>query len=153
MARAEEWISEGAKPFLEPGEEVLAAFVAAPRGYTQSVAGARGLGQSQTGRQTEAADQAGMRLEAPMALALTPKRLLALSISNPVGMGASGKVKEVLSSVPIDEVDSIEVKRLLMGSRILLTVRGVSFRLEAGAGARAKPLAEALERVKTGQAT
>ncbi|MDQ3991855.1 MAG: hypothetical protein M3245_06070, partial [Actinomycetota bacterium] len=98
----------------------------------------------------QAADQAGMRLEAPMALALTPKRLLALSISNPVGMGVSGKVKEVLSSVPIADVDSIDVKRLLVGSRITLTVRGVSMKLEAGGGARAKPLAEAFAGLKAG---
>jgi hypothetical protein len=150
MARAEEWITEGAAPFLEPGEEVLAAFVAAPRGYTQSVAGARGLGQAQRGRQESAAGEAGMRLEAPMALALTPKRLVALSISNPVGMGVSGKVKGLLSEVPLAEVDSIEVKRLLVGSRITLTVRGVSMKLEAGAGARAKPLAEAFAGLKAG---
>lgn len=150
MARAEEWIGEGAKPFLEPGEEVLVALVAAPRGHTQSAAGVAALGDRQQERVTAAADQAGMRLEAPMALALTPKRLLALAISNPAGMGVSGKVKEVLSSVPIAEVDSIEVKRLLLGSKITLTVRGASMKLEAGAGARAKPLAEAFDRLKAG---
>jgi hypothetical protein len=148
MARAEQWITEGAAPFLEPGEEVRVAVVAAPRGYTQSVAGVRGVGNRQRQAATDAADQAGMRLEAPMALALTPKRLLALAISNPVGMGVSGKVKDVLSSVPIEEVDSIEVKRLLAGSRITLTVRGTSMKLEAGAGARAKPLAEEFARLK-----
>ena len=150
MARAEEWITEGAGPFLEAGEAVLAAFVAAPRGHTQSVAGVSAVGDAQQGRAAEAAGQAGMRLEGPMALALTPKRLLALSISNPVGMGVSGKVKDVLSSVPIEEVDSIEVKRLLVGSRITLTVRGVPMKLEAGGGARAKPLAEEFARLKAG---
>lgn len=150
MARAEEWIREGAAQFLEPGEEVVAAFVAAPRGHTQSVAGARGLGIAQKGRATDAAEGAGITLEAPMALALTPKRLLALSVSNPVGMGIGGKVKGLLSSVPIEEVDSIEVKRLLMGSRITLTVRGSSFKLEAGAGSKAKPLAEAFQSLKSG---
>ena len=150
MARAEEWITEGAAPFLEPGEEVLVALVAAPRGYTQSVAGVRAVGNKQRGRAADAADQAGFRLEAPMALALTPKRLVALSISNPVGMGVSGKVKGVLSSVPIEDVDSIEVKRLLVGSRITLTVRGVPMKLEAGGGARAKPLAEEFAKRKAG---
>ena len=148
MARAEEWIREGAAPFLEPGEEVLAAFVAAPRGHTQSVAGVRGLGNMQKDRVADAASQAGIRLEAPMALALTPHRLLMLAISNPVGMGVSGKVKDVLGSVPIGEVDSIQVKRLLVGSRITLTVRGAAIKLEAGGGARAKPLAEAFDRLK-----
>jgi hypothetical protein len=137
MARAEQWIAEGAAQFLEPGEQVLAAFVAAPRGHTQSIAGVEAIGDKQQDRAADAAGRARMRLEAPMALALTPKRLLALAISNPVGMGVSGKVKDVLSSVPIEEIDSIEVKRLLMGSRITLTVRGASMKLEAGAGARA----------------
>jgi hypothetical protein len=88
-----------------------------------------------------------------MALALTPRRLLALSISNPVGMGVSGKVKDVLSSVPIAEVDAVEVKRLLVGTRITLTVRGEEMKLEAGGGARAKPLAEAFDRLKAGTGT
>ena len=148
--RAEEWIAEGTSPFLEPGEEILVALVVAPRGHTQSAAGAPGLGDREQDRASAAADQAGMRLEAPMALALTQKRLLGLAIYNPVGMGVSGKVKEVLSSVPIAEVDSIEVKRLLLGSKITLTVRGASMKLEAGAGARAKPLAETFNRLKVG---
>ena len=58
-----------------------------------------------------------------MALALTPQRLLVLTISNPIGMGVGGKVKDVLSSVPIEEVDSIEVKRLAVGKVVTVTVR------------------------------
>jgi len=42
MARAEAKIKDGAAPFLEPGEEVLAAMVARPRGWTQSNASAGG---------------------------------------------------------------------------------------------------------------
>ena len=67
---------------------MLVALVAAPRGHTQSVAGVREIGNKQQQTATDAADQAGMRLEAPMALAQTPERLLALTISNPVGTGA-----------------------------------------------------------------
>jgi hypothetical protein len=36
MARSEDKIKEGASAFLEPGEEILAAFVARPRGWTQA---------------------------------------------------------------------------------------------------------------------
>lgn len=149
MARAEEWVTEGAAPFLEPGEQVLVAIVAAPRGHTQAVAGVQELGERQRDRVAGAAAEAGIRVEAPMALALTPKRLLALSISNPVGMGVSGKVKGVLSSVAIADVDAIEVKRLLMGSRVTVTVRGAAIKLETGAGARSKPLAEEFARLKS----
>ena len=150
MPKAEQMIEEGVQPFLEAGEEFLAGGVAAPRGHTQSVAGARGLGQKQKGRAVDAAEEAGIRLESPMALALTSRRLLVLKIANPVGMGIGGKVKEVLSAVPVGEVDSIEAKRLLLGSTLTLTVRGVEMKLEAGAGARTKELAKAFESLKAG---
>jgi len=149
MAKAEEWITEGAKEHLEAGEEVLVALVAQPRGHTQAVAGNLPLGDAKEARNVAAGEQAGFALESPMALALTPRRLIAFSISNPVGMGVGGKVKGVLTSAPIADVDAIEVKRLLMGARITLTVRGVEMKLEAGAGAKAKPLAEEFDRLKS----
>jgi len=58
------------------------------------------------------------------------------------------KVQELVSAVPVGEVDSIEVKRLAVGKTITVTVRGVPFVLEVGAGADAKGVAEALERAK-----
>ena len=61
------------------------------------------------------------------------------------------KVKELVSAVPISEVDSIEVKRLAAGKTITVTVRGVPFVLEAGAGADAKGVAEALEPAKAAE--
>ena len=42
MARSEAKIKEGAAPFLEQGEQVLAAIVARPRGWTQAGASAGG---------------------------------------------------------------------------------------------------------------
>ena len=152
MSKQEQKIKEGAKPFLEAGEEVLAAIVAAPRGHTQAVAGAQGLGQRQEGRVRDAAEQAGVQLASPMAVALTQKRLLTLSIGAPIGLGIGGKVKDVLSSVPIAEVDSIEVKRLGLGKKVILTVRSVPITLEANAAANANDLAEAFERAKAGLA-
>ncbi len=150
MSKQEQKLKEGAKPFLEEGEEILAAIVAAARGHTQSVAGARGLGQSQVGKVADAAEQAGIKLASPMGVAVTQKRLLTLSIGAPIGMGLGGKVKDVLSSVPIAEVDSIEVKRLGLGKKVIITVRSVPVTLEANAAANASELAEAFTRVKSG---
>lgn len=158
MARAETKIKEGAAAFLEPGEEVLAAVVARPRGWTQSNASAGGgalagavgaaLGNKKQQQNVDAAETAGFELASPMALAVTPRRLLSLKISSPIGLGIGGDVKELVSAVPLSAVDSVEVKRLAVGKTITATVNGTPFVLEVGAGANAKGVAEAFERAR-----
>ena len=96
-SRQERKIKESAGPFLEEGEEVLAAIVARPRGWTQAMAGSAALGETQEGRAYAAAGQAGFRLASPMALAVTQKRLLSLGISTPIGLGIGGEVKARLA--------------------------------------------------------
>ena len=130
--KAEEKIREGAKPFLQEGEEILAGFVARPRGYTQQNAGVRGLGAGQAAKAAAGAEAGGFELASPMALAIT-------------GMGMGGEVKTLVSEAPLEAVDSIEIKRLLMGKVVKVTVRGHEFKLEAGAGANAKGVVEAFE--------
>ncbi|MDP9243954.1 MAG: hypothetical protein M3O77_02595 [Chloroflexota bacterium] len=147
-SRHEPKIKEGARPFLEEGEEVLAAFVARPRGWTQSMAGARGLGAAQQSRAYAGAEKAEFQLASPMALALTQRRLLTLGIGSPIGLGIGGEVKQLVSAAPIADVDSIEVQRLALGKVVTLTVRGVPFKLEANALAGAKALAEAFDRAR-----
>ena len=146
--KSEDKIREGAKPFLEDGEEVLAAFVARPRGYTQAHAGSLHVGAHQQGQATAGAERAGFELASPMALAITPKRLLSLSMGAQAGMGIGGGVKELVSEAPLREVDNIEIKRLLLGKVVKLTVRGEEFKLEVGAGANAKGVVEAFQEHK-----
>src|SRR3954447_2955497 len=157
MARSEAKIKEGAAPFLE-GEEVVAAFVARPRGWTQAtaspgggaIAGAIGgaIGGKKQREQVGSAEDAGFELASPMALAITPTRLVSLKVTAPVGMGIGMKVQELLSAVPLADVDAIEVKRMAVGKTVTVTIRGASFTLEAGVGADAKGVADALERAK-----
>jgi hypothetical protein len=158
MARFETKIKDGAAPFLEPGEEVLAAVVARPRGWTQSNASAGGgavaglvggaIGGKKQAQNVGAAGAAGFEITSPMALAVTQRRLLSLKIAAPIGLGMGGKVKELVSAVPVSEVDAIEVKRLAVGKTVTVTVGGVPFVLEVGAGANANGVAEAFERAK-----
>ena len=160
MSRQESKIKEGARRFLEDGEEVLAALVARPRGWTQSSAGGGGvagmvageLGARKQQRAHAGAQQAGFALASPMALALTQRRLLSLAISSPLGLGIGGDVKELVGSAPLSEVDGIEVKRVALGKVVTLTVRGVPIALEANAAADAKGLVRAFERAKAGGA-
>jgi len=158
MARAEAKIKDGAAPYLEQGEEVLAAIVARPRGWTQSAASPGGgaaagliggaIGGKKQQQNIEAADESGFEITSPMALAVTDRRLLSLKISNPVGLGIGGDVKELVSAAPLGDVDSIEVKRLAVGKTVTVTVRGTPFVLEVGAGANAKGVADEFQRAK-----
>jgi hypothetical protein len=158
MARFETKIKEGAAPLLEAGEEVLAAFVARPRGWTQATASPGGgavagmvggaLGGKKQRENVAAAGDAGFELASPMALAVTQQRLLSLAIAAPIGLGVGGKVKDLVSAVPISDVDSIEAKRLAVGKTVTVTVRGVPFVLEVGAGANVNGVVEAFEQAK-----
>jgi hypothetical protein len=158
MARAEAKIKEGAAPYLEQGEEVLAAIAARPRGWTQASASPGGgaaagliggaIGGKKQQQNVEAAEESGFEITSPMALAVTDRRLLSLKISSPVGLGIGGDVKELVSAAPLSDVDSIEVKRLAVGKTVTVTVRGTPFVLEVGAGANAKGVAEEFERAK-----
>jgi hypothetical protein len=147
----EDKIKEQAEPYLEPGERVLAAFIAQPRGANMARAG--GLAPSAIGGRKvkearRAAEASGLQLARPMALALTDRRLVVLKISPPIAMGKGGDVKELVSAVPLTDVDSIEIKRLLVGKVVVVTVDGAAVKLEAGAGANAKGLAEGFARAR-----
>jgi hypothetical protein len=149
-SRYEEKFKQGAAPFLDADEEVLSAFIAQPKGRGQAMSGggmiASELGARKARKARAAADEAGLVIDAPMALAVTQRRLLTLKISSPV-LGRGGEVKELLSAVPLDEVDSIEVRRFGLGKRITVTVRGVAVELEGAAGAN--ELADAFDAAKT----
>jgi hypothetical protein len=85
----------------------------------------------------------GFELASPMALAITDRRLLSLGLGATPGMGMGGEVKTLVSEAPLEAVDSIEIKRLLMGKVMKVTVRGSELKLEAEAGANAKGVVEA----------
>jgi hypothetical protein len=139
-------IKDGARPLLDEGEEVIATLVARPRGWTQAMAGSIHVGAAQQGKALAAGEQAGLELASPMALALTQRRLVVLRIGSPIGLGIGGKVKELVSAVPLERVDGIDVKRLLLGQVVTVTVDGQPIKLEANALAGGKALAGAFNR-------
>jgi len=153
-SKQEQKLKDEMGPLLDEGEEVRAVLIARPRGWTQQMAGGRTLGVgSAIGRRAQqkargGAEEAGIQLASPGALVLTQKRLLTVQTGEALGRGIGGSVKEILSAVPLSDVDSIKVKRLLLGYVVTLTVKGSEFKLEANAAAGAKPMAEAFERAK-----
>jgi hypothetical protein len=107
------------------------------------------LGNKKQRANVDAAERAGFTLASPMALAVTPQRMLSLKVTAPVGLGIGMKVQELLDAIPIAEVDSMEVKRLAAGKTVKVTVRGVPFVLEVGAGANVNGVVEGVERAKS----
>jgi hypothetical protein len=150
MANHEEAITSGAAPFLEPGEVVLAAMVASPRGSTTAqMGGAAGLiGGGKVGKQGEGAAAAGLVVERNTGLVLTPTRLVTLRLGISL-MGAVKEVKELLGALPLSEVTSFEVNRMGAAGVIKVAANGSEFKLEAKAGP-AKQFAAAVDQARAG---
>jgi hypothetical protein len=131
------------------GQEILAAAFAKPRGATTAAAGglvAGEIGAQRSGRQHKGAGAAGIELGNPGAVAVTATSLLTLGVK----VSLTGQIKdvtEVLSVVPLAEVDSLEVKRMGMAGVMEISARGGSFKLEGKAGDM-KEFAETFSRAK-----
>jgi hypothetical protein len=113
-------------------EPLLAAAFAKPRGATTAVAGggiAGEIGAQWSGKHHRGAEAAGIEVGNPGAIAVTETNLITMS----VGVSFTGKikdVKEVLSVVPLAQIDSIEVKRFGMAGVMEIESGGSSFKLE-----------------------
>jgi hypothetical protein len=67
-------IEAGVRPLLADGEQVLATFIARPRGRARASA---------------------------VAFAVTQRRVLTLRIGYPIGLGLGGRVKELIDAAPL----------------------------------------------------
>jgi hypothetical protein len=131
-------------------EEILGAAFAKPRGATTAVAGgeaiAREVGAQLSGKQHKGADAAGIELGNPGAVAVTPTSLVTMAVK----VSLTGQIKdvtEVLSVVPLAEVDSLEVKRFGMAGVMEIGARGGTFKLE-GKVPDMREFEQAFERAK-----
>jgi hypothetical protein len=140
-------ITSGLADVLGPTEQVLTCLIASTRGHQQAMAGgvAGMVGGGRAGRALREAADAGIVLSSPMALVLTPSRLLIVHIGN------AAKVKEVLGTFGLGEVGQMTVKRLGLGASVTLDIRDAEVRLESRVGASREFAAE-LERVKSAPA-
>jgi hypothetical protein len=145
-------------PHLEPGEELLNVTIVMGKGMMRAlvgggVAGAAVVGaiRDRKGSGDDAVDapsEGAVQLSSKMALAVTPRRLLIFK----AGGAVTVKAKELLSEIPIAEVDSIEVGKGALTKPLTLTVRGESFQVEAPKAANTDKLVSAFEQAKAGSA-
>jgi hypothetical protein len=130
-------------------EQILGAAWGKPRGATTAVAGgliAGEIGARWAGKNRKGAAAAGISLGNPGAIAVTPTSLVTMKVKVSA-MGAIKEVTEVLSIVPLGEVDAVEVKRMGMTGVMEITAGGGSFKIEGKPG-DLKELAEVFERAK-----
>jgi len=131
-------------------EEVLGAAFAKPRGSTTAAAGGGAIsseiGARWAGKHSKAAEGAGIAVGNPGAIAVTPTSLVTMAVK----VSFTGQIKdvtEVLSTVPLADVDSVEVKRMGLAGVMEITAGGRSFKLE-GKVDDMRELADAFERAK-----
>jgi hypothetical protein len=111
---------------------------------------AQAIGSKWAGKSREKAATAGLQLTSPMALALTDRRLIVFGGKTSMGSGKIKEINELVSSAPLGEVESIQVKRLLLGKTVSIAMNGGGeVKLEVPPGQDAKGLADQFERIKS----
>ena len=104
------------------------------------------IGQGRSGKQAAGAESAGLVVDRNSGVVLTPTRLVTFALAISM-MGSVKEVKEQLSELPLDQVDSLVTKRMGAAGVITVAANGAEFKLESKAGA-AKDFAEAFGQVR-----
>jgi len=145
------------EPYLEPGEELLSLTIVQGKGMMRwmvaggaigaAAAGAMRDRKGRDGEASDAADGGGVELSSKMGLAITPRRLLIFKAGGAVTL----KAKELLSDIPIGEVDSIEAGKGALTKPLTVTVRGEAFQVEAPKVTNTDKVVSAFAQAKAGQ--
>lgn len=148
MSKHQDQILAAARGMID--EELLAAAFAKPRGSTVAAASpglvAREIGAQWSGKQHKGAKAVGVEVGNPGAIAVTSTSLITMAVKVSF-TGQIKEVQEVLSVVPLSEVDSIEVSRMGAAGVMKIDVGDSSFKLE-GKVPEMRALAEAFDRAR-----
>ncbi|MFL5906423.1 MAG: hypothetical protein ACJ75Z_02345 [Solirubrobacterales bacterium] len=148
MSKQGEQIVSAAKGKVD--EEILGAAFAKPRGSQTAAAGLGPvpgeIGSRWAGKQQKGAEGAGIALGNPGAVAVTSTSLVTMAVKVSLG-GQIKEVTDVLSAVPLADVDSVEVKRMGLAGVMEIAAGGNSFKLE-GKVNDMREFADAFERAK-----
>ena len=148
----EKGMEKSIRAYLEPGEELLSANIVQGKGLgkvalaggvftAMAVASSRDKKAAQAGGEPSADE---VRLTSKMGLAITSRRLLIFKAGGSMTLSA----KELLSAIPIAEVNSIDVGKGVVTKPVTITVRGASFQVEAPRAANTDKLLDAFAQAK-----
>jgi hypothetical protein len=132
--------------YLQPGEELLNATIVQGKGLGK-VALAGGVFASMAvanSRDKKGHGDGDVKLSSKMGIAITTRRLLIFKAGGSMTLSA----KELLTEIPIADVDSIEIGRGVVTKPITVRVRGQEFQLEAPRAAKTDQLLSAFAQAK-----
>jgi hypothetical protein len=138
------------EPYMDSGEELLNVMIVQGKGMTKALVGGGAIGAAAVGalRDRKAKDEpaatGAIELSSKMGLAITSQRLLVFKAGGAMTLSA----KELLSAVPIADVESVEIGKGMMTKPITLTVRGEQFQVEAPKASNTKEFVAAYERAR-----
>jgi hypothetical protein len=148
MSKHQEQIIAAAAGMLD--EPLVAATFAKPRGATTAQIGGgmivSEIGNRFSGKQRAGAETVGIQLGNPGGLGITATSFVTMQVGVSMG-GQIKEVKSVLSVVPLELIDSIEVKRLGLAGVMVITAGEASFKLEGKVGDM-REFADAFERAR-----
>ena len=138
--------------YMQPGEELFEIAIVQGKGMTKFLAMGGAAGQAIAGsrrdrKAAEEGDGGEVKLANKMGIGVTSQRLLIFK----AGGAMTLKAQELLTAVPVADVDGMEVGKGAMSKPITITVRGESFEVEAPKASNPQKLVDALERAKGAQ--
>ena len=149
MSKHQEQIAAAAQGKIDG--EILSAAFAKPRGATTAAAAggliAREIGARWSAKSAQGAEAVGITVGNPGAVAITATSLVTMKVKVSA-MGAIKEIEDVLAVVPLEDIDSLEVKRMGLAGVMEISAGGGSFKLEGKPG-DLKEVAAAFERAKS----
>jgi hypothetical protein len=143
----EKAMEKSVRPYLQPGEELLNVTLVQGKGIAKAmlaggVVGAMAVGAHRDRKAREAGGD--VQLSSKMGLALTDRRLLLFKAGGAVTL----KAQELLTEVPVAEVDGIDVGKGVVTKPVTLTIRGEAFQVETPRAANTDKLVAAFAAAK-----
>jgi hypothetical protein len=149
----EKAMTKSIESYLQPGEELLNATIVQGKGLAKmtlagGVVGAMAVAAARDRKSRQAAagaPEGEVQLSSKMGIGVTTRRLLLFKAGGAMTLTA----KELLTDVPIAEVDSIEAGKAVMTKPVTITIRGQAFHVEAPRAANTDKLVAAFAQAKS----
>jgi hypothetical protein len=152
LALFDKAMQKSIEPHLQPGEELLSVAIVQGKGMMKAALAGGAIGQVAVGAyrnrksQDAGASEGGIELASKMGIAVTSSRLLLFK----AGGAVTVKAQELLTELPIAEVESMSVGKGALTKPITIAARGESFTVEAPKASNPDKLIKAYEQAKAG---